>query len=759
MNLPCQTSAVSLVMGLLFASHAHASDWYVDASATAPGNGTLAQPFARIDAALAASTTVSGDRIWVAPGDYVDESIDFLGKQVILQSSAGPATTVVRGLGVGTTPHALVQAISGEGSGAVLRGFTLRDAPGVSATVAAAVVLRGSSMRIENCRFENNLAGGAGSAVHIDGGAPRLVQCTFRDNGGDGAVYAVSSDLDVQNCTWESSAAPIWGGLVIDRGRLVMNQTQMNPNGSGAGHPEAAMHLLARQATVEITGCAFEGNAPGSAGGRGIYLNYCFATIEACQFENYHTQNQSGAAFLGFDGDVAFTNCLFQGCRVANGYGGAVALVGCRASFVQCQLIDNQASQRGGSIYKWGFENLFIVQSHLQQNQAEAGGAIFVALGPLFVQGSTFTHNAAVPTSNAQDSLGGAIATLDSLQVTQAWFADNVAGSSTTSTATGAKGGALYVALAADVSHTLFEDNRVVAEQSAVGGALASEGSGNLVRCIAKRNLAQASQPGAPGQGGAFWGPVRVTHGTLVHNAASQAGGAGYDVQLDHSIVFENQPDDLAGNATATYSLVPGGFVGTGNRDGDPRFWGPNDLHLLPGSIAIDAGNPNLPTDPDGTPLDLGAILFDAQHCGPGCTGEISVPVCTSQPNSSGQVGTLKALGNSSVGSNLVILLSDQLPLGLPGYYLIATDPGFVPFFGGSQGTLCLGGALYRLNQNVQRVNAAGEVSRTLDLTELPALGAQVLPGETWHFQFWHRDFIGVVSTSNTTQSAAITFQ
>ncbi|MEZ6020890.1 MAG: hypothetical protein R3F17_12530 [Planctomycetota bacterium] len=62
----------------------------MDASA-ALGLGTQSQPYARIDYALAQTSTGNGDVLLIAPGDYIDEAIDFGGKAVLVQSTGGAA--------------------------------------------------------------------------------------------------------------------------------------------------------------------------------------------------------------------------------------------------------------------------------------------------------------------------------------------------------------------------------------------------------------------------------------------------------------------------------------------------------------------------------------------------------------------------------------------------------------------------------------------------------------------------------------------
>ena len=82
---------------------------------------------------------------------------------------------------------------------------------------------------------------------------------------------------------------------------------------------------------------------------------------------------------------------------------------------------------------------------------------------------------------------------------------------------------------------------------------------------------------------------------------------------------------------------------------------------------------------------------------------------------------------------------------------------------GGSQGTLCLGGAIGRYVGPGQIVNSGstGEITLAIDLTQTPQPTGlvSVQPGETWNFQAWYRDAIGGSATSNFTDGLSITFQ
>ena len=111
-------------------------------------------------------------------------------------------------------------------------------------------------------------------------------------------------------------------------------------------------------------------------------------------------------------------------------------------------------------------------------------------------------------------------------------------------------------------------------------------------------------------------------HPTLINVTVSgnvaQIGNAGihtYDnstADVVNSIFWGNQPASLSGDLTATYSCFEGGYGGNGNIDTDPQFIdaGSGNYHLVQGSPCIDAGDPNLPDDPDESRSDMGALHY-----------------------------------------------------------------------------------------------------------------------------------------------------
>ena len=129
-------------------------------------------------------------------------------------------------------------------------------------------------------------------------------------------------------------------------------------------------------------------------------------------------------------------------------------------------------------------------------------------------------------------------------------------------------------------------------------------------------------------------------------------------------------------------------------------------------------------------------------------------------PNSTGLPGRIQAQGSSLASAGSLTLVASDLPSHQFGFFIGGRTQGLVMGPAGSQGDLCLGGAIARFNRQVGIVNG-GYFQRSLDLTDIPEppnFHTVVLVGETWHFQFWHRDWIGS-STSNFTDAVSVTFQ
>jgi hypothetical protein len=131
-------------------------------------------------------------------------------------------------------------------------------------------------------------------------------------------------------------------------------------------------------------------------------------------------------------------------------------------------------------------------------------------------------------------------------------------------------------------------------------------------------------------------------------------------------------------------------------------------------------------------------------------------------PNSTGNPGTMRAIGSNAVQANDVTLVANNLSLNSFGFFLTSRDQGNTFPVSNSQGRLCLGGLIGRYvgAGQIRNSGTTGSFSLALDLTAMahPFNPVVAQAGQTWYFTAWHRD-ANPNLTSNFTDAVSITFQ
>ncbi len=126
---------------------------------------------------------------------------------------------------------------------------------------------------------------------------------------------------------------------------------------------------------------------------------------------------------------------------------------------------------------------------------------------------------------------------------------------------------------------------------------------------------------------------------------------------------------------------------------------------------------------------------------------------CTPEPNSTGVPSSIVGFGSSFVGDGDLSIEVAQLPQNAVALLLASPMEGFVPMPPASSGNLCLGGEIGRFlgPGQVQSSGIEGRFTLAVDLAAIPQPTGTVTaaPGETWHFQAWHRDTAPSGLTSN----------
>ena len=178
--------------------------WYVGLNGDNTNDGSLEAPYETIERAL--SSAVDGDTIRLVPGVYT-ESIDFNGKQIVLESMA----------------------------------FELNDNDLIAETYFAPGALGGSCLTINGASNDNvtirglSFRGGSnqyGGGISIYSSSLILSDLIIEDNSADfgGGLYLSGSNASLNNITIKNNGANEGGGVYIDSGSPIFNNVNVEAN-------------------------------------------------------------------------------------------------------------------------------------------------------------------------------------------------------------------------------------------------------------------------------------------------------------------------------------------------------------------------------------------------------------------------------------------------------------------------------------------------------------------------------------------------
>jgi hypothetical protein len=246
--------------------------------------------------------------------------------------------------------------------------------------------------------------------------------------------------------------------------------------------------------------------------------------------------------------------------------------------------------------------------------------------------------------------------------------------------------------------------------------------------------------------------PVGPTGGLVIQALTFDPSGVLYAYNLSViGLCTLDQNTGLATDVGAADGVTDVQFLTV---TGDGRlFGGRNTLYEFDRATGVRTAIANIPNE-----------FVDLRGCdwiGLGCETEaVANRYCApANANSTGASAYLLAAGCGLVSANRVSISAQALPVDQFGYFLASRSQGFVPFAGGSQGTLCVSGQIARYRAPIPNSGFFGAIGMFVDLGAIP-LGSgpvAVQPGETWNFQAWYRD-LNPGPTSNFTDAVSITF-
>jgi predicted outer membrane repeat protein len=433
---------------------------------------------------------------------------------------------------------------------------------------------------IEDSYFEGNHAIDDGGALDVDNGSEVQVdQCTFVGNTSTNSSAAINAQgggtLTVQNSTFTENVAGGDGGAIRVRlgttGDLKANYFSEN---IAVGHGGAVDLSDTTTALTDNVYILNEANAGGAVYGyqTGILV------IDGDTYDA-NTATEGGAIRTGgtIATDIQISTFLSNTASINDGGAIRSDLDGASLTVSHSTFVGNTSTNDGGAVSAKSVlpSILTLDNNHFSSNTADDdGGGIYVeTIDEVRVTANFFCANDAIDN-------GGAATVIDSGITTNLWL-----GNAVIENTSGDSGGGFYfdgIAMADLSNHTFL------ANTSADGGHLrADRATMNLVNNIF------AGGPGGDGVTQDNNNGVR-DYNLWFDNSNNDVGG-----QLDNN--------DLGGN-----SLFLDPEISSFLLDGDCTN---DDLTLVPGSPAIDAGDPTI-SDRDGSPSDIGA------HGGPNALPE-----------------------------------------------------------------------------------------------------------------------------------------
>lgn len=270
------------------------------------------QEFEAIQAAIQAA--VPGDEVVVAPGTYA-ESIDLLGKTIVVRSTDGAAVTTIDATGLGEFG---VTVANGEGAGTRVAGFTLLGGSDAGVRVFE------SSLALADCDIIGPSGGVSAEAatVTIDG-------CTFGDNHAffGGGVDAYLSDVTVVDSTFVGNTSQYGGAVSVAGGSVNITNSTFSENTAqqfgGAIYTNAASVLI-DGITATDNGSVTE-QEDGSyiiqtGGGGGIFVKESTGSLLNSRFAG-NGAFSGGAIYIRESSDFTVANVLANDNFAVNGGG------------------------------------------------------------------------------------------------------------------------------------------------------------------------------------------------------------------------------------------------------------------------------------------------------------------------------------------------------------------------------------------------------------------------------------------------------
>ena len=415
------------------------------------------------------------------------------------------------------------------------------------------MVLNASSPTLTDCIISGNTSGDDGGGVHCVNSSPDFTTCTFSGNTASGDGGGVScqnnSSPTFTNCTINGNTANRWGGGISSQGSSSPTLTDCVINNNHSDREGGG--VLCRYASLDLTECTISDNSAHSHGG-GVWCYTSSLTLTTCTIDSNYSEQNGGGMYCA-NSSPTLTDCIINNNYSEHDGGGGYYSQDSSPIFENCTISDNYSGQYGGGLNCNSDSSPIITDCVISDNTAayRGGGVHCYETTAIFTRCTIFGN-----------------------------FSDDDA-----------------------------------------GGVFVDAASPVFTNCTISNNSAVDLDCGMYCQ---FSSPT--LNSTII--AFSEGYGIWFweaeESQMKYCDVFGNSEGNIVFGDNDPSNGPPGiGELVTTNANDDssdvyfniildPTFvdTSANDYYLLDGSPCIDAGDPTLLPDSDGTVADIGAFYF-----------------------------------------------------------------------------------------------------------------------------------------------------
>ena len=324
-------------------------------------------------------------------------------------------------------------------------------------------------------------------------------------------------------------------------------------------------------------------------------------------------------------------------CRIEGSVNSGIRIDNSIPTIDNCFILNNSGTQGGGINVIDGpsfvLNNSIIINNSISGGTLRNGGGIYLSDNTNAVLTNCTIENNSISVSNSNNNStgrGGGIYAGGNLTMNKCYISHNSISTSTSWVyqRTGTSiGGGIYGNSELELNNCMIDSNFVSVTSgyygTSRGGGIYSNGILFFYNSIISYNSVSGSVSSlSRGGSGIYCSISDFNNSTVAYNYYEGIRVASDSATVQNSIIWGNDLSQISGTAHVTFSDVQGGFPGIGNINFNPVFNSSDSLIIVPGSLCIDAGDPNSTYNDVCFPPSLGTNRNDmGAHGGPGACG------------------------------------------------------------------------------------------------------------------------------------------